>query len=243
MNQPCSTKDMRVLLEQAKLSLEYVKTLGIKGVECSDKSFSCLENWGKPFQKKTFKENLDSIRADLGDCRRCGLSGSRKNIVFGCGNPEAKLMFIGEAPGYEEDVQGVPFVGDAGKLLTRMIEAMGLKREEVYIANVLKCRPPDNRNPAPEEMVVCLPFLERQIKSINPDVICSLGAVATQALLGSKVGITRLRGNFHDYNGIRLMPTFHPAYLLYNPDSKRNVWEDLQKIMAVMGLKRPRSSS
>lgn len=147
-------------------------------------------------------------------------------------------MFVGEAPGYEEDMQGFPFVGESGQLLTKMIEGMGLKREEVYIANIIKCRPTDNRNPSPEEIARCFPYLERQIMAVGPEVICTLGAVATQALLGTHEGITRLRGNFQEYRSIKVMPTYHPAYLLRSPDKKREAWEDLKKIMAVLGLQR-----
>ncbi len=235
--------DLALVCDQVKRSLFYMKTLGIKGVDCSDQSLACLDAWGKPRQKKAKADSLDAIRGDLGDCRRCRLSEKRINLVFGQGNPKARLMFVGEAPGYEEDIKGQPFVGESGQLLTKMIQAMGLARGEVYIANVVKCRPLDNRNPAPEEIVGCLPFLERQIMAVNPEVICTLGAVATQALLGTREGITRLRGHFHEYRGIRVMPTFHPAYLLRSPDRKKEAWEDLQKIMTVLGLERPRPST
>jgi len=241
MNREPSPNELALVCDQVKRSLGYMKTLGLKGFDCSDQRLACLDAWGKPRQKKAKPDSLDAIRADLGDCRRCRLSEKRKNLVFGQGNPNARLMFVGEAPGYEEDMQGLPFVGESGQLLTKMIQAMGLARGEVYIANVVKCRPMDNRNPAPEEMVVCLPFLERQIMAVSPLVICTLGAVATQALLGTQEGITRLRGHFHEYRGIRLMPTFHPAYLLRSPDKKRDAWEDLKKIMAVLGLAKPQA--
>jgi DNA polymerase len=159
--------------------------------------------------------------------------------LFGDGSNDARLMFIGEAPGYEEDKMELPFVGASGQLLTRMIESMGLSRNDVYIANILKCRPTENRNPLPEEINACYPILERQISTIAPEVICTLGSFATQAILGDSRGITRLRGRFHEYRGIKVMPTFHPAYLLRNPASKREAWEDLKKIMALLGLKRP----
>lgn len=183
---------------------------------------------------------IEKIRMELGNCLRCNLGKSRKNIVFGAGFPGAKLVFVGEAPGFEEDQQGTPFVGASGQLLSKMIQAMGLRREDVYIANVLKCRPPANRNPLPEEIVTCLSFLKRQLEVIRPEVICTLGGFATQALLDKPDGITRLRGIFHDYNGIKVMPVFHPAYLLRNAGKKREAWADLQKVMSVLRLQRRR---
>jgi DNA polymerase len=148
-------------------------------------------------------------------------------------------VFVGEAPGYDEDLQGKPFVGAAGKLLTRIIEAMGLGRDDVYICNILKCRPPGNRNPQPDEIGVCRPFLDRQLAAISPECICALGKFAAQTLLETQAPISKLRGRFHEYNGIRVMPTYHPAYLLRNPDGKRDVWNDVQKIMEMLGLKTP----
>ncbi len=177
------------------------------------------------------KVTLEMVRQELGDCTRCKLCSGRTQIVFGAGNPKAKLMFVGEAPGADEDEQGVPFVGRAGQLLTKMIIAMGLSREEVYIANIVKCRPPENRPPQPDEITSCQPFLLKQIEAIRPKIICALGSFASQTLLGSTTRISDLRGQFHDFHGIRLMPTFHPAYLLRNPVEKKKVWEDLQKIM------------
>lgn len=179
-------------------------------------------------------ETLADIRADLGDCRRCRLCEGRKNIVFGSGDPGARLMFVGEGPGREEDLQGLPFVGEAGQLLTRMIEAMNYSRETVYICNVVKCRPPENRNPAPEEIAACSPFLLRQVKAVAPKVIVALGTFAAQTLLATKEPISRLRGKFHDYHGIPLMPTFHPAFLLRSPEKKREAWSDLQQVMKIL---------
>ncbi len=176
------------------------------------------------------QETLQAIREDLGDCQRCKLAPSRKNIVFGSGNPRAELMFVGEAPGADEDDQGLPFVGRAGQLLTKIIEAMGMTREDVYICNILKCRPPGNRNPEPTEIASCEPFLFRQIASVKPKVICALGTFGAQTLLRTKEPISKLRGHFIDYRGAKLMATFHPAYLLRNPNEKRRVWEDVQKI-------------
>lgn len=179
-------------------------------------------------------ETLANIRTGLGDCRRCQLCESRKNIVFGVGNQNAQLLFVGEAPGHDEDLQGEPFVGEAGQLLTKMIIAMGYKRSEVYICNLLKCRPPEDRNPLPEEITQCLPFLLRQIQSISPRAIVALGTFAAQTLLGSKEPISSLRGQFHDFHGIPLMPTFHPAFLLRSPEKKRETWEDLQQVMKLL---------
>jgi uracil-DNA glycosylase len=180
------------------------------------------------------EESLDAIRADLGDCRRCKLAPSRKNIVFGSGNPKAELMFVGEAPGADEDEQGLPFVGRAGQLLTKIIEAMDLRREDVFICNILKCRPPGNRNPEPEEISACESFLFRQIASIKPKIICALGTFGAQTLLRTTEPIGRLRGRLIDYRSVKLMATFHPAYLLRNPIEKRKVWEDMQIIQAYL---------
>lgn len=179
---------------------------------------------------------LAALNEEFKNCQLCGLAGTRKQVVFGSGNPEAALMFVGEAPGYDEDIQGQPFVGAAGQLLTKIIEAMKLRREDVYIANVLKCRPPNNRNPLPTEIASCRPILDRQIAVIRPKVICALGKFAAQTLLGNEESIMRIRGKFVDFNGIPLMPTFHPAYLLRNPADKKLVWEDAQQIMKVLGL-------
>ena len=177
-------------------------------------------------------KNLEELRAAIGDCHRCKLWPGRTHLVFGVGNPHAKIMFVGEAPGRDEDLRGEPFVGRAGQLLTDIItKGMGLRREDVYIANVIKCRPPENRNPEPDEVASCEPFLKKQIDLIKPRVIVALGKFAVQALLRSKVAITRLRGTWHDYHGIRLMPTLHPAYLLRNPGDKKLVWEDIKKVL------------
>jgi len=174
---------------------------------------------------------LTEIRTDLGDCRRCKLHTGRTNIVFGVGNPDARLMFVGEGPGADEDEQGEPFVGRAGQLLTQIVKAMGLAREDVYIANVVKCRPPGNRNPEPDEIEACSPFLQAQIASIRPTVIVALGKFAAQTLLQTETPISRLRGQFHDLGGVAVMPTFHPSYLLRNPAAKREVWEDMKLVM------------
>jgi len=182
---------------------------------------------------------LDDLRAEIGDCRRCKLAGGRTHLVFGVGNPNADLMFVGEGPGRDEDLKAEPFVGRAGQLLTEIIQkGMKLRRADVYIANVVKCRPPDNRNPEPDEIASCLPFLKRQIETVRPRVIVALGKFAAQTLLETTTPITRLRGNWHLYCGVRLMPTLHPAYLLRNPGDKRLVWEDIKQVMAELGLPR-----
>jgi DNA polymerase len=167
-------------------------------------------------------------------CRRCSLYRTRTHAVVSDGTPEAKLVFVGEAPGRDEDLQGKPFVGAAGQLLTKMIEAMGFRREDVYICNVLKDRPPGNRTPLPEEMDACLPFLEEQLSIIQPSVICTLGAVATKALLGPHVSITKVRGQLREYRGVPLVPTFHPAYLLRNPAAKKFAWADLKRVKQLL---------
>jgi uracil-DNA glycosylase len=178
---------------------------------------------------------LAAIRDDIGDCTRCKLCNlGRKQIVFGVGNPNADLMFVGEAPGRDEDIQGIPFVGRAGQKLTQIIEAIGLKREDVYIANVIKCRPPDNRNPEPGEVESCEPFLFRQIDTIKPKVIVALGTFAAKSLLKTTDSISRLRGRVYDYRGAKLVPTFHPAFLLRNPSCRREVWEDMKKVRSLL---------
>jgi uracil-DNA glycosylase len=181
-------------------------------------------------------DTLLKIREDLGDCKRCKLHKARKNIVFADGNPKADLVFVGEGPGADEDAQGLPFVGRAGKLLTQMIEAMGLRRQDVYICNVVKCRPPENRLPEKDEIAECSPFLYRQLEVIHPKVIVCLGACSAQTLLQTNRGISQFRGQWLDFRGSKLMCTYHPAYLLRNPSAKGEVWKDLQKVMAVLGL-------
>ncbi len=178
---------------------------------------------------------LRLVREDLGDCTRCKLHRlGRRQIVFGVGNPEADLMFVGEAPGRDEDIQGFPFVGRAGQLLTKIIEAIDLTREQVYIANVIKCRPPENRNPEPDEVASCEPFLFRQIDVIKPKVIVALGTFAVRTLLETDAPISRLRGRVYDYRGAKLVPTFHPAFLLRSPERKRDTWEDMKKVRALL---------
>jgi DNA polymerase len=182
---------------------------------------------------------LDDVRQEIGECTRCKLHKGRTNIVFGSGSEKARLMFVGEAPGEDEDLQGFPFVGKAGQLLTKMIEAMGLRREDVYICNTVKCRPPNNRNPEPDELAACEPFLKGQLASVKPEAIVTLGKFAAQALLREATPITRLRGQWREYEGIPVMPTFHPAYLLRSPGEKGKVWEDLKEVMKKLDLKPP----
>ena len=180
--------------------------------------------------------DLEKLRDEALGCTRCELHQTRKTVVFGTGNESADLMFVGEAPGADEDQSGEAFVGRAGQLLTKIIEAMELTRDEVYIANVIKCRPPGNRNPSSFEIETCEPFLQKQIELIKPKVICALGTFAAQTLLRTNQRISILRGRFHDYHGVKLMPTYHPAYLLRNPHGKRDVWEDMKKIVAELRI-------
>ena len=213
----------------SKNSLNYLKRGPQLDVVPSEENFSC----------KSLKELEDFIS----DCDRCKLSKERKNIVFGEGSPDARLVFVGEAPGMEEDLTGKPFVGLAGKLLTDIIKAMDLTREKVYICNIVKCRPPRNRDPEPDEIDMCLPFLRAQISLIKPEAICALGRISVQSLVNRDLKITRDRGEWHEFMGIPLMPTYHPAYLLRYPQAKRQVWEDMQEIMKELGLKDPRGLS
>jgi uracil-DNA glycosylase family 4 len=196
--------------------------------------------WSRPAAEHNDPEGschntLAMIREEIGDCTRCKLHGlGRRQVVFGVGNPNARLMFVGEAPGHDEDVQGIPFVGRAGQLLTKIIEAIDLKRDDVYIANVIKCRPPENRNPEPDEVATCQPFLFRQIQAIGPRVIVALGSFAAKTLLSTEAPISRLRGRVYELQGAKLVCTFHPAYLLRSPDKKRDTWEDMKKVRAIL---------
>ncbi len=186
-------------------------------------------------------DSLQRICSDLAGCTRCKLHRKRTNVVFGVGNPQADLVFVGEGPGHDEDIQGLPFVGRAGQLLNQMIVAMGLTREQVYIANVVKCRPPENRTPEKDEIATCLPFLMRQLAEINPKVVVCLGSVAAQALLNTNKSISHFRGQWFEFRGAKLIATYHPAYLLRNPHAKPEVWADLKKVMALLGLTSPRT--
>jgi DNA polymerase len=225
-------------LDEIANTLRHMAQTGCHGFDISPDKLNILAGWGKG-PPVVSRETLDRIQKDLGDCHRCELHGKRQHIVFGDGSPLARLVFVGEGPGGDEDRMGKPFVGAAGQLLTRIIEAMGLTRDEVYICNVIKCRPPGNRNPLPGEISACAPFLARQLQAIGPEVVCALGKFAAQYLLGSEVPISAIRGRFFDYQGIRIMPTYHPAYLLRSPEKKRDVWEDMKKIMQVLGLTVP----
>ena len=217
-------------ISQIQTAIGSLVDRGVSGFDCRQDSLDTLDAWGrKPVQHQT--ETLKDIRDHLGDCTRCGLSEERTHIVFGTGNPEAKLVFVGEGPGKEEDIQGEPFVGAAGQLLTKIIAAIKLTREQVYICNIIKCRPPRNRNPLPDEIEACTPFLYRQLESIHPLFVCALGKFAAQTLLQTDKPISRLRGRFYEVNGIRILPTYHPAYLLRNPEQKRAVWEDMKLLM------------
>ncbi|MEE9912863.1 MAG: uracil-DNA glycosylase [Deltaproteobacteria bacterium] len=177
------------------------------------------------------EKSIHDLCKEVAGCQLCSLAGTRKKVVFGDGNVRAGIVFVGEAPGADEDEQGLPFVGRAGQLLTNIIKAMGLTRQDVYICNILKCRPPGNRNPLPEEIRLCEPYLKQQLQMISPQIICALGSFAAKTLLKTETPITILRGRFHLYEGIKLMPTYHPAYLLRNPAAKKQVWEDVQLIM------------
>ena len=215
--------------------LEFFTELGVDGTRPEGEWRNRPNAEPALVQVHSSPESLLSIRENLGDCTRCKLHGlGRKQIVFGVGNPNADLMFVGEAPGADEDLQGEPFVGRAGQLLTKIIEAMGLRREDVYIANVLKCRPPGNRNPEPDEVEQCEPFLFRQIDTIKPKVIVALGKFAAQSLLRTTDPITRLRGREYKFRDAILMPTYHPAYLLRTPSAKRDVWEDMKRVSQLL---------
>jgi len=209
------------LAKALKLHVDSLKTVGVSTVPRSI---------AKPKKVVSKEEELSRLRVSIGRCRRCSLHKTRTNIVVSDGTPHAKLVFVGEAPGFEEDRQGIPFVGKAGQLLTKMIEAIQLRREDVYICNVLKDRPPSNRTPTPQEMEACMPFLKRQLAIVQPEIICTLGSVATKAFFGQQIAITKIRGQLLQYDGIPVIPTFHPAYLLRNPPAKKYAWVDLKKV-------------
>lgn len=236
-------KDTRRALSAA---LQYYRDLGITDFYRRE-PLELLERTALPILDQPLATDkvvaLRAIREDIGDCTRCILHKGRTNLVFGVGNPNADLMFVGEGPGADEDAQGEPFVGRAGQLLNNMIAAMGLRRQDVYIANVVKCRPPGNRTPEREECDTCSPFLLRQIQVINPKVIVALGAVAAKTLLSVNDSMANLRGRFYDFRGIKLAVTYHPAFLLRDPRQKKEAWKDLQMVMQYLGLKPPANSS
>jgi uracil-DNA glycosylase family 4 len=215
-------ENLNEIISDLKSYLEYLKGMGIPSLP------SLESKSGKTVRSGIL--TLAEVRQEIGDCKRCKLHRARKTIVFGEGNEKARLMFIGEGPGYDEDVQGRPFVGRAGQLLTKIIQSINLSREEVYITNIVKCRPPQNRNPEPDEIQSCHPFLMMQIRVIQPKMICALGTFSAQTLLKTDTKITALRGRLYDLEGVKVIPTYHPAFLLRNPERKREVWEDMKKI-------------
>jgi uracil-DNA glycosylase family 4 len=213
-------REIDTIIRGLRSNLEYLREIGVEWIPTRERGGEA------PAPSLT----IAAVRAELGECTRCKLWQGRRTIVFGEGNEDAALMFIGEGPGADEDIQGRPFVGRAGQLLTKIIEAIDLVREDVYIANIVKCRPPNNRVPEPDEAAACIPFLRKQIASIRPQIIVALGAVATNNLFSATLPITKVRGEFREMGGILVMPTFHPSYLLRNPASKREVWEDMKKV-------------
>ena len=229
---------MRELVDEVRAWLAWAEESGLQNLAPPRRRAE--PDWSPPTVKPPL---LEAVRGEIGECTRCKLHKGRTNIVFGVGNPEARLMFVGEAPGEDEDLQGYPFVGKAGQLLTKMIEAMGLRREDVYICNTVKCRPPNNRNPEPDELLACEPFLKGQLGAVKPAAIVTLGKFAAQALLREQTPITRLRGQWREYEGIPVMPTFHPAYLLRSPGEKGKVWEDLKQVMKKLDLPLPKGGA
>lgn len=217
--------ELREAVAAGRSQFEYLRDLGFEETAVMAQSGPTVAEGASAI------ESLDAIRSELGDCCRCGLNQGRQKVVFGVGNPNARLVLVGEAPGREEDEKGEPFVGEAGRLLDRILFAMGLSRDEVYICNVLKCRPPNNRDPEPAEVAACEPFLIRQLAAIRPQLIVALGRFAIQTLLQTKEPISKLRGTWQQYQGIPLMPTYHPAYLLRNPNGKREVWTDMKQVV------------
>jgi len=230
-------RELLETLAQSRSLLEDLRLIGEKELHCPQIPTNLpvcpigVRGVGEGGDAACRSETLEEIRAELSECRRCALCSGRKTMVFGEGNPEARLVLVGEAPGREEDLQGRPFVGEAGRLLERILFAMGLQREQVYICNVIKCRPPQNRDPSPEEIAACEPYLQRQLAAIRPRVIVTLGRFAAQTLLRNQTPISQLRGQWQTYQGVALMPTYHPAYLLRNPAEKRDVWEDMKQVM------------
>ena len=229
---------MRELVDEVRAWLAWVEESGLQNL--APERRRAEPDRSRPTVKLPL---LEAVRSEIGECTRCKLHKGRTNIVFGVGSPEARLMFVGEAPGEDEDLQGYPFVGKAGQLLTKMIEAMGLRREDVYICNTVKCRPPNNRNPEPDELLACEPFLKGQLGAVKPEAIVTLGKFAAQALLREQTPITRLRGQWREYEGIPVMPTFHPAYLLRSPAEKGKVWEDLKQVMKRLRIPIPKGGA
>ena len=247
-----NTEELREIAAEAVRHVEWLRDSGFETVPAGEASALVPLRAAAPVpaapapayslaDKGCGSAALLAARTEVGECVRCKLGATRTRLVFGVGNPAAEILFVGEGPGADEDEQGEPFVGKAGQLLTRMIEAMGYRRDEVYIANVVKCRPPGNRDPEPEEIAACEPFLKAQIAAVRPKVIVALGRFAVQTLLRDPTPITRLRGAWRDYEGVKLMPTFHPAYLLRNPPEKARAWEDLQAVLRALGRSPPRA--
>ena len=224
------------LIDELIRSLQDMAKQGWQGLDCSPKALAVMKKWGETRAVSNRPDTLPQIQKDLGQCQRCALCQSRTHIIFGSGNSNAKLMFIGAEIEVEDDLKAEPFSGEAGQLLTRIITAMKLTREDVYLTNIVKCRPPNQRNPLKSEIKRCKPFLKRQINVVAPTVICSLGRLATQVLLKTDQSISKARGRFHDYHGIKVMPTFHPADLLRHPQKKRDTWADIQKIMHLFNI-------
>ncbi|MFQ5508946.1 MAG: uracil-DNA glycosylase family protein [Leptospirillia bacterium] len=224
--------------------VRYWQGAGVRNLAMPQAETAAVQAGGQPatapaVTSPNAADTLESIAAELDGCRRCGLCDTRTNLVFGVGSPEARVVFVGEAPGNDEDLQGEPFVGRSGQLLTDIIEkGMGIPRASVYICNTVKCRPPENRNPQTDELAACEPYLLRQLATIRPEVIVTLGKFAAQALLRTDTPISRLRGHWQEYESMALMPTYHPAYMLRNPSSKRDVWADIQQVMARLGIAR-----
>jgi DNA polymerase len=237
--------ELKDILDRLKNTLESSRDMGLEPPPISREVRHYLNEEAPKGAVQSIRPDqagtLEELRAHIGDCRRCKLHKGRKNLVFGEGSPQARLVFVGEGPGKDEDRVGRPFVGEAGELLTRIIErGMGLTREEVYICNVVKCRPPGNRDPERDEIEACIPFLREQITIIRPEVICALGRIASKELLGREIKITQERGRWHSFMDIPLMPTYHPAYIVRNPSRERelkgHVWEDVKKVMKRLGL-------
>jgi DNA polymerase len=216
------------IIADLKSYLEYLWGMGIVTLPAFKNKTE--EVYPNSYSNSSIAPTLEEVQKELGDCKRCKLHRTRRALVFGEGNEKAKLMLIGEGPGYDEDIQGRPFVGKAGQLLTKILQSIHLRREEVYITNIIKCRPPQNRNPEPDEIQSCYPFLLKQIDIIQPKIICALGTFAAQTLLKTGAKITALRGRLYDLTGIKVIPTYHPAYLLRNPERKKEVWEDMKQI-------------
>ena len=237
------------ITEEIKNQLQFLAESGCPGFDCSKESLEIIRHWGKRVSPRghqtraILSENLEAIRKNLGDCRRCKLSHSRTHIVFGSGNPKARLVFVGDAPGYDEDSGGEPFAGASGELLTKIIQAMKLSREQVYLCNIVKCRPPGTRDPEPGEIRICLPFLKRQLKAVSPEFVCTLGTLAAQTLLETTEPLSTLRGRFYDCMGFKLIPTYHPEDILREKDNlpeynrlRGSVWEDVKRVMKGLGI-------